>query len=207
MQTVPHDEVDEALRRVDELIDRIDDEAIDTISEESDHGHPVKGRIVQHGDLRYNVICSPQIPYLRLESGFNVVEGYAHDLARSRADGQDDPIQIDASELEGIQDQLVEEVEDEDPEELYQDLVERITVDEIAIGSIQRTDGGYPVGLTVRTRLYCYDDDLTVTEFYESVQTLMNVAFAGRELLVGEFDLREGPDSDGGAAEADIGFQ
>jgi hypothetical protein len=193
MTQVSQTEVDEALRNVDDLIDRIGDQVTGSRNEQAD-GNAYTIREAQHGDHGYQVIASPSIGYLELRSGFNAVEALAKDMAvaNARSGGQ---VQVSDRVVNSARRTVKEQSEDVDQQAVEDGLYRRASQNGVAI-DLDSQDGVL-TAFIASTKLFVYDEELSPSEFNQSVQSVINATVGGRAYLINEYDLAAALDDAG----------
>ena len=192
MTTVSQSEVDEALREVDSLIDRIGDQTTGTINDQTDRGSPIVGREVQHGGHGYQIIGSTEIEHVLLQSGFNAVEALAAEEAVAAADGCQ--VQIDGTMIQSARRKLEDRADPDEIGQLREGLVHRLgrsdTVTEI------QTNDQLVTAFTVSRKLFVYDREIPISQFNSEVQSLINAEWRGKAYLLGQYELVDGLNDD-----------
>lgn len=191
-ETPTQEDVDEALSDVDDLINRIGDQITGIVNEQTEQGIPVTGRQVQHGENGYHVLASPQFAHIKLQTGFDAAEALAANQAIAQAEGPQ--VQVTDASLQSAQHELRDRA-DKDLGTIREGLINRTSVGEKAVQL--NADEEFVIGFQVGTRLFMYDENVSVSEFNDEVQALINVLWRGQEYLVNEYDLL-GAVSDGG---------
>lgn len=192
IETPTHEDVDEALSDVDDLIDRIGDQVNGNVNEQTEQGMPVKGRQVQHGGHGYHVLASPQFAHIKLQAGFDAAEMLAANQAIAQADGPQ--VQVTDASLQSAQNKLRDRA-DKDLGTIREELINRVSVDEKVVQL--NADEEFVSGFQVTTRLFMYDESVSVAKFNDEVQALINVLWRGKAYLMSEYNLQGGGSDDG----------
>jgi len=183
---ITQQDVDELLREVDSLTNSIGNEIIDSINGQLDTGESVCGRVIKHGNIQYGVQASPGWPHILLESGYNLAEDLAAGRKRARSDGgvqQSPPTQ---EELSRAKEDLKDHA-DEDPGDIHLELIEAISNGPRAVKV--EADEEFVYGFKIRRRLFAYDREVTVQEYFDEVQSLISAVFYGKNVLQQRYDI------------------
>jgi hypothetical protein len=187
-------EVEQQLRKTESLITEIGDTVAGHIDTQTADGRPAVGRNVQHGALGYRILGIPGESYLKVEAGFDAAEVLvAESTAAAATDGGSQvisPMSKDEATSE-IRDAL----DEEDIPEVRVDLSERLVSPGVAAS--YNTDGELVTGFTVNKLIWPFEGDVAVSEFYDSVQTVVSLTWSAKQLLVHEYGLRDLLDGSG----------
>lgn len=185
-------DVDEALREVDTLIDRIDDQIVDTVSGQTDDGQTVNGRVVQHGTHVYQVLGSTAFRHLKVRAEFNVAEALAVQRASIQADGGTaTQVEVSPQDVQQARTELLNGLDDDQTEEIRQGVIDRVT-DASVEAQLQTADDGRTVfGIELARQLHIYSEDVSPAEFADEVQTIVNQMWRTKEFLLKEYGVRD----------------
>lgn len=186
MNQLSQTEVDETLRSVDDFIDRIGDKMTGTRREQDD-GTVYTVRDAQRGDCAYHIVASPDMPFCELRSTFNMVEALAIDMAASEGRNQ-----ATNQDLDDARRRIRRQAEDVDLAEVESEFRSRISDNGIAVET--ETVDGVLTSFSPITRLFVYDEGLTISEFDTTVQTIVNAVVTGQTYLVDKYELRDSVD-------------
>lgn len=187
---ISQQDVDEALREIDVLIDSIGDEIADTISGVTERGTPINGRLVVHGGLGYQVLGTADHPFFTIRSGFDAAEARAAEVA---SDGGQ-AMQFTETDLDSVRRQFRAQVGDDDLGDIREGLINRLSRGPLAVSL--NADEEFVTGFEVSGKLFVFDEDIGPQEFYDEVQTVISAMWRGKEYLVNEYELRDQVDTD-----------
>lgn len=190
MTRVTQQEVDEAIREADDLIDRIGDQVTGTINDTTEDGEPITGRQVQHGQTSYQVVGSTSARFIQIQASFNAIETLAAN--RAVANSQGGQVQVTGPMIQSAEDTLDDRIDEEDLEVIREGLIRRTSRDDIGV-QLDDSDG-FVSGFQVTKKLFIYDDEISVSEFNSEVQSLANAFSRGKWYLVEQYDLNDGLD-------------
>lgn len=205
--TPSQQDVDAAIRRVDDLIDSIGDEINQPINATADDGTSVTGRQVQHGDFTYNVLAAPGNPSVQLQFPYNATQDLA--VARARSDGGQQvhggPAQVNVGpqQIEQSKQELRDAVDDDDLAEMRQGVLDRASVPPYSLKFEMDEEAIY--GFAVKADLYLYAEDVSVREFGEKAQGIVSLGWKAQSYLAHEYDIGGLADTD--ASQGPRGFQ
>lgn len=143
------------------------------------------------------VTGSPEWPFITVESSYDVSQELAANKKLAKTDGgvQVESVELDETDVKTARQELRDHAQT-DLGEIRNDLVDRISIDDLAIDL--NADEEFVTGFTVSDRLFPYGDGLTDQEVYDSLQRIASVVFSGREVLAHEYDVRNAVDGDDG---------
>lgn len=198
MSGISQQDVDEALRDIDDLIDSIGDQTQQTINAQVDEtGDPVTGRAVQRGDHVYQVLATPAWNFVQVQAKFDAAEARAFE--RAQADGGSPaggpPMaqpQISAPAIQRHRGDLLDNLSEEEHEDLRVRVIDALTEGDLVAALLpgQRME---ITGVEVQNQLFIYDEDISISEFNTAVQEVINTLWDVKEILVEAYGLRDGP--------------
>ncbi|WP_396612892.1 hypothetical protein ACH9L7_06370 [Haloferax sp. S1W] len=205
MTSVNQQDVDEALRTIDNHVSSIGDQIIQPISGQTDSGKQVQGRVVQHGQQKYQILAVVGESAVQIRYVFDAAEAIA--VQRAITDGgrstttPNQQVNIAPEQIAHAKDELQDAAEDEDHlKKIRQGVIDRIS--EPSIAANLKTDEFFVYGFEVSASLYPFHDDVDIATFSEKVQTVVSLGWKAQSYLVTEYDLRSllngGPSSHDG---------
>lgn len=185
------DAVDEALREIDGLAESIGDQPIGTVRNETGDGDTIITRQIERsaGD-RYSVVASPTFRYVALQTSFDAAETLAATEARANAGENVQQVQVSEEAIQTARRELRDRISEDQHGAIRATLVNRTGTDDFVV-QLMPQNQVFVTGFTVEDRLFVYDRDITVTEFYDEVQSLHNTLWRGTEYIWDAYDLRE----------------
>lgn len=193
------EDVDAALRDVEDLIDCIGDEQVDTFRGEVEPtGEPVLGRVAQHGSHPYQVLGTPARNFIKVKSGFDAAQLVA--AGRAQTDGgrgsvQGQQINVNQRDVENAREELVDDLSESEVREIRDEIISRLAQDDLTVDLT--ATGDVVTGFEVGTELFAYDQDLTVSEFSSTVSRVVNARWRTRSYMVSAYDIKGVIDSGG----------
>lgn len=183
--------VDEALREIDSLVESIGDQSIGTVRNKTREGETITTRQVERsaGD-RYSVVASPAVRYVALQVSFDAAETLAATEARANAGEDVQQVQLTEEAIQTARRKLRDRISEDKHGGIRATLINRTSTDEIIV-QLTPQNQEFVTGFAVEDRLFVYDRDLTVNEFYDEVQSLHNALWRGSEYLWNVYDLRD----------------
>ncbi|MDZ7687899.1 MAG: hypothetical protein U5J64_04105 [Halobacteriales archaeon] len=177
-------EFDEVMDEVREYVRMTDGTVEDELGPEIQDGREISGIRVSRASYTYDVLGSPDMEYLVVRFGFNLLENLRD------VPGVDDPVAL----LKGA-----------DMNKLVLNLMRDISHPSVEIG-IDTTDEGVLAGFQVKRKVFPSDDRFGVAEYEDAVRSV--VAQGDKGIKYVQLALEIGNPSGGGReGDADRGFQ
>lgn len=186
-------EIGDALRRINRLVDDTGDEIEQDIEGETGEGASIEGYEVLHGGHTYQVVTSPVWEHFLVRYEYDFLEKVA---ALRALEGAEPPIEIQIADGDKIEvaAELREDLDEAQFREVRQGLIDRLSAPSLGAGL--ETHDAFVYGFTVRARLYPYEEEISRAEFYDAVQSVVSLGWKGQEYLEHSYSLHDRVDRD-----------
>jgi len=177
-------EYEEILDEVREYVRMADGTVEDELGPEIQDGREISGIRVSRASYTYDVLGSPDMDYLVVRFGFDLLENLRD------VPGVEDPVEL---------------LRNADINKLVLNLMRDISHPSVEIG-IETTDDGVLSGFQVKRKVFPSDDRFGVAEFEDAVRAVVAQGDKGIKYIQLALEIGN-PSGDGREGDADKGFQ
>lgn len=209
-------DLEDALERTRELIERTGDDVVDDIDDTDDDGRRVLGFACQHGNNGYTVYTRPENEFFTVQFEYSVLGDYIRQQLESDFEdlideGQEQPtVEIDPEDEEEFEQQIesartelrneLRAIDESQAFELLFKLSQQIVSPNTA-HQIETTEDGRVTGFRVQKKVYPYRDDFDIKEVGDAIQAVISQGIPGRMFIQMAYGFRAGAVDSGEAGD------
>jgi hypothetical protein len=207
--TVSEQELDDALDEAKDKAEQLGDEVGEEIEGETGTGDVAKGFRSNHGTHTYIVAGATAWEHIVVRYPFNLDNAIAIRKATGGTPGNQQTTEITEQDIKSAQVDLDEKLSnqnDADLREFRLNLLQILCREGCAL-DLNTTKPHYVHGFDLDKKIFIYEDGMTISEYENAVQTIVNLGLAGKEYLLENYGLREGGDTQSTTGTPSKGFQ